>query len=92
MICGNYTLIFALIHFINFIYFDAELNIFIEEITSKSFLLLGFITMFSMILISSSKILKPPKIINFASNFIYFGLFCANIHYILAKKLLYLNI
>lgn len=88
-ICGNYALFFGLMHFTNFIYLDSgfSFKFIIKEIKEKSFLLYGFLGLFSMASVFITSNLYSKKFINkFFRNFSYLGFFAVSIHFFMSKK------
>lgn len=90
---GIYGFFYAFLHLLNFIVLDAQLdiNFAIKETIDKSFIYLGMIAMFILILMALASTKKLFVRYNKYHKLIYLALILITIHFIMAQKSLNLE-
>ena len=90
---GIIGFIYALLHFLNFIFLDSQFDIefIIKEVFDKSFIYLGIISFFILLFMLLTSIKKLYKKYNKYHKLIYFSILLITIHWVMAQKSLTLE-
>ena len=87
---GLYGFFYALVHFLNFLVLDAELdiNFLIKETIDKPFIYLGMIAFFILVFMAITSTNRLFRIYQSYHKLIYLSLILITIHFIMAQKTL----
>ena len=85
---GLFGFFYALLHMVNFIVFDAQLDIvfIIEETLDKPFIYLGMIAFFILLFMAITSTKRLYKKYSHCHRAVYFALLLITIHFVMAQK------
>ena len=91
---GLFGFFYALLHMVNFVVFDAELDIvfIFEETLDKPFIYLGMIAFFILLFMAITSTKKLFKKYKSHHRLVYFALLLITIHFVMAQKTINLDL